>query len=243
MEFLVADWDAPKRVRAVSTLRGGGVSTGPYAALNLGHHVGDDSEAVAENRRRLRQALALPAEPVWMNQVHGSTVVDASRGNSQVCADASVVTVPGLVAAVLTADCLPVVLCDRAGTCAAVAHAGWRGLAAGVLEQTVAALDRPAYEILAWLGPAIGPKAFEVGGEVRQAFMAADPLAESAFVQNQSGRWFADLYALARQRLARVGVSAVFGGERCTFSEGESFFSYRREGTTGRMATVVWLDD
>lgn len=242
IDYIKAEWPAPANVRAVSTLRSGGVSVAPYDSLNLGHHVGDAAEAVAENRRRVRETLALPNEPVWLNQVHGVDVVSAQGAPGIPCADASVVDAVGTVAAVLTADCLPVVLCDRRGTRAAVAHAGWRGLLAGILERTVSSMHTERGELLAWLGPAIGPGAFEVGTEVRDAFVSADARAADAFTQNTRGRWQANLYALARQRLAAAGVTAVYGGAFCTYSDERRFFSYRRDGETGRMATLAWLE-
>jgi len=238
---LVPDWPAPAHVRACVTLRTGGVSTGPYASLNLGTHVGDDPRAVAENRRRVESRLALPSEPRWLEQVHGATVLDLDR-DALAPADGAVTARAGVVCAVLTADCLPVLLTDRRGTRVGVAHAGWRGLAAGVIENAVAALGTPPAEVLAWLGPAIGPAAFEVGDEVRAGFAAAGFETDSAFVPNASGRWQADLYALARQSLARAGVAAVHGGGACTYADAERFFSHRREAPCGRMASLVWID-
>lgn len=216
------------------------MSAAPYAELNLGDHVGDTEPAVAENRRRLREALALPGEPDWLQQVHGSRAVVAGRERN--CeADASFADRPGVVCAVLTADCLPVLFCDRAGTRVAAAHAGWRGLQAGILERAVERFTGDRSDILAWLGPAIGPEAFEVGEEVRDAFLTEDPGAAAAFRPSADGRWLADLYTLARRRLERAGVGAVFGGGWCTFTDAEHFYSYRRDGTTGRMAALVWL--
>jgi len=237
--LLLPDWLAPPGVRAVMTLRTGGASGGPYASLNLGDHVGDEPDAVAENRRRLREALALPAEPLWLEQVHGTDVARFG-GPGRPRADAAVASEPAQVCAVMVADCLPVLLADRAGTCVAAAHAGWRGLAAGVLEATVAALPVDPSQLVAWLGPAIGPDAFEVGPEVRDAFLAADPAAAVAFRPGAEDRWLADVYTLARQRLARVGVTDVHGGGLCTVSDPSRFFSYRRDGVTGRMAALVW---
>jgi YfiH family protein len=229
-------------VRALVTMRGGGVSLPPWDSLNLADHVGDDSAAVAENRRRLRVQLALPDEPVWLQQVHGCSVVDADEGAAGCRADAAVAAQPGRVCGVLTADCLPVVFCDRAATVVGVAHAGWRGLAAGVLEQTVARLGRPARELLAWLGPAISPQAFEVGDEVRSAFVTHDPQAAACFLPSPRGRWLADLYGLARLRMQQAGVAAIHGGGLCTFSDAARFYSYRRDGVTGRLASLVWLE-
>ena len=237
------DWPAPAGVRALVTIRSGGVSAAPYASLNLGDHVGDDPVAVAENRAVLRRAL--PAEPVWLNQVHGSGIVDADCVSGIPAADGSVARKAGTVCAVLTADCLPVLLCDRSGTVVGAAHAGWRGLAGGVLEAAVKAMAVDPAEILAWLGPAIGPRAFEVGGEVRHVFMAQDTAAERAFLPQalpSTDKWLADIYLLARQRLARVGVTRVFGGDLCTFGDAGRFYSYRRDGVTGRMASLIWLD-
>ncbi len=240
-DWLVPDWPAPRGVRAVTTTRHGGVSRGPWRSMNPADHVGDDAAAVAANRARLHSALALPAEPVWLQQVHGIEVIDAARAGGRPRADAAWSAQPGIVCAVLTADCLPVLLADRTGCCVAVAHAGWRGLAAGVLEATVRHVPAPAQQLLAWLGPAIGPAAFEVGAEVRDTFVAQDARAASAFTPGADARWFADLYRLARQRLAACGVTAVYGGGGCTFRDSERFYSYRRDGITGRMATLVWL--
>ncbi|PKM45838.1 MAG: peptidoglycan editing factor PgeF [Gammaproteobacteria bacterium HGW-Gammaproteobacteria-1] len=237
MDLILPTWPAPPNVHACATTRAGGVSTEPYASLNLGDHVGDDPAAVAENRARLCRELALPAEPLWLTQVHGTAVAEGAGG----CADASVAFGPGTVCTVMTADCLPLLLCDRAGTRVAAVHAGWRGLLAGVIEAAVARLDTPGAELLVWLGPAIGPDAFEVGEEVRAAFLAEDGGAAGAFRPSPAGRWLADIYALARRRLARCGVNAVYGGELCTYHDAERFYSYRRDGVTGRMASLIWL--
>lgn len=239
-DWIVPEWPAPARVRSLLTTRHGGVSRGAYASLNLGDHVGDDPLAVAENRSRL--ASGLDAIPLWLNQEHGIAVVDAEQAFSspRPVADASFSRKPALACAVMTADCLPVLLCDQSGTVVAAAHAGWRGLHAGVLERTVAAMACAGEEILAYLGPSIGPQAFEVGDEVRAAFVESDRQAEAAF-KPLRGKWLADIYLLARQRLARLGVNAVFGGNYCTVEEAERFFSYRRDGVTGRMASMIWL--
>lgn len=239
LPVIVPDWPAPPGVQAVATTRRGGVSMGRYASLNLGDHVGDDPAAVAENRRRLKAALALPAEPHWLGQVHGTRVVRA-HGADLAEADGAWTDRTGVVCTVGMADCLPVLFCDRAGTRVAAAHAGWRGLAAGVLETTVAALAVAPDQLLAWIGPAIGPVVFEVGPEVRAAFLAADAEAVTAFQPGRAGRWQADLVALARQRLRRTGVAHVWGGHWCTASEPEWFFSHRRDGTSGRMAALIW---
>ncbi len=238
--WIVPDWPAPANVKALSTTRAGGVGVAPFDSLNLGTHVGDDPAAVAANRARLRALL--PAEPCWLNQVHGTAVVDLATEHGVPDADAAVSRTPGAVCVVMTADCLPVLLCDRAGTVVGAAHAGGRGLQGGVIEAAVRAMNVPAGELMAWLGPAIGPAAFEVGDEVRAAFVADDPAAACAFrPAGPAGKWLADLYLLARQRLAALGVTAVHGGDSCTFTEAERFFSYRRDGRTGRMASLVWL--
>jgi len=239
-DFLVPDWPAPRRVGAAFSLRSGGTSAGPYASLNVGAHVGDAPVAVAGNRARLRKSLDLPAEPLWLEQVHG-TAVARFGGTERPVADAAVACEAGQVCAVMVADCLPVLLADQAGTCVGIAHAGWRGLADGVIEATVAALPASADSLMAWLGPAIGPGAFEVGAEVRDRFVADDPAARAEFRPGRGDRWWADLYGLARRRLAAAGVTAVHGGGFCTASDPARFFSYRRDGVTGRMAALVWL--
>jgi polyphenol oxidase len=238
--WLKADWPAPDGVVAGTTLRNGGVSRGAYQSLNLGAHVGDDPDAVRANRRRFAEACQLPAEPLWLRQVHGTRVATPGDHTPAEPADAIVSDRSGVACAVLTADCLPVVFASAGGGEVGVAHAGWRGLHAGVLEATIAAFAAPARELLAWLGPAISQAAFEVGHEVREAFGQDDPGAAAHFRRNDRGRWQADLYGLARQRLARAGVTQVFGGGRCTFGEPEAFFSYRRDGECGRMATFVF---
>ena len=238
--WIEPDWPAPPGVRALSTLRSGGVSRGPFAEFNLADHVDDDPAAVAANRALLRRAAGLPAEPCWLSQVHGRGVIPAGEGPAAGPADGSWTDRPGRVCVVLTADCLPVLLARRDGSAVAALHAGWRGLAAGVLEAGVAALGGGA-GLVAWLGPAIGPDHFEVGPEVRDAFLAADAGAAAAFrPAARRGHHLADLYLLARQRLARAGVGSVHGGDECTFADAKRFYSYRRDGVTGRMATLVW---
>jgi len=237
--MILPDWPAPPRVKSRMTTREGGVSGASWASLNLGDHVGDDPAHVAANRARLRQQL--PAEPGWLKQIHSARVVELGLDTNRE-ADAAFTRQAEQVCAVLTADCLPVLFCDRAGSVVAAAHAGWRGLAGGVLEATVAAMQVPPGGILAWMGAAIGPQAFEVGDEVRQAFVAQHAEASEAFVPlTMPGKWLADIYQLARIRLKHVGVNAIYGGGRCTFTEGDSFFSYRRDGITGRMASLIWL--
>ena len=240
-DWVEPEWPAPQGVTALTTTRPGGVSRGSFASMNLAAHVGDDAGAVTANRQALRAALELPAEPLWLSQVHGTGVVDAGDGTGDAApqADASISRVPGKACAVLTADCLPVLLASRDGGAVAAAHAGWRGLAAGVVEAVVARLGIPPDTLLAWLGPAISQPAFEVGDEVRAAFVADDPEAAAAFVPNAAGRWQADLYALARRRLSVAGVGAVYGGGECTYRDADRFFSYRREARCGRMASII----
>jgi len=234
-------WPAPPGVRAASSLRAGGVSQGIYASLNLGTHVGDDPASVAANRRWLRESLELPAEPFWLNQIHGKTVARAGWVDGRPPdADASFSEGTGVVCAVMTADCLPVLLCDRAGTRVAAAHAGWRGLACGVLESTVEAMG--GGELMAWLGPAIGSQAFEVGAPVREAFLDRLGDCHAAFRPIDASHWLADLYGLARIALGRAGVGEVYGGDCCTYSDPGRFFSYRRDGQTGRMVTLIWRE-
>jgi YfiH family protein len=240
--WLVPEWPVPPWVRACTTTRSGGISEGGYASLNLAEHVGDDPVCVTENRRRLFEALHLSAAPLWLRQMHGTTVVDAATVKPDCEADAAFVTRSGIACAVLTADCLPLLLCDSGGTRVAAVHAGWRGLLGGVIENSVRCLDCPGSRLLAWLGPAIGPGAFEVGDEVRDAFVAEDPQAAVAFRPSPAGRWLADIYELAWQRLARMHVTAVYGGHWCTVNDRERFYSYRRDGVTGRMASLIWLE-
>ncbi len=238
-DWITPDWPAPRNVRALFTTRTGGMSSEPYASLNLGDHVGDEPSAVKQNRALLRSIL--PGEPRWLKQVHGTMPVcaddyDCSAGN-----DAAFSQLPGTVCAVLTADCLPVFLCDAAGSTVGIAHAGWRGLAAGVIERTIAEMGGESSRIMAWLGPAIGPAHFEVGEEVRQAFIEHDEKSAPAFTARDNGKWSADIFLLAQQRLTEAGVTEVYGGGVCTFSGPARFFSYRRDGSTGRMAGLIWL--
>ena len=296
LQIITPEWPAPPGVRAAFTLRTGGASVAPYDSLNLGARIGDSPAAVAENRRRVRQKLRLPAEPVWLEQVHGVEVVEVGdagpRGRSGAEAapakggggvaggggadavrvtgraggaagvaasvvgvagrgdpldrpptgDASVARGPGQVCAIRVADCMPVLFAARDGSVVGAAHAGWRGLAGGVLEATIGRLRVPATELIAWMGPAIGPEHFEVGEDVRAAFAATDAGAAAAFVANTRGRWQCDLYALARRRLTSLGVSGIYGGGWCTFAEAGRFFSYRRDGQCGRMAALIWIE-
>ena len=254
VQILMPEWRAPPKVHAAFTLRSGGVSAAPFDSLNLGAHVGDEAAAVVENRRRVRARLSLPEEPAWLEQVHGIEVLDLGRvthscsalddpAGGVAVADAAFTRRPGRVCAVQVADCLPVLLAARDGSAVAAAHAGWRGLAAGVLEATVKRLAVEPRDLLAWLGPAIGAAHFEVGAEVRQAFLAQDAAAADAFAVNTRGRWQCDLAGLARRRLDGLGIGAVFGGRWCTYGDASRFFSYRRDGRCGRMAALIWREE
>ena len=238
-DWIIPDWPANPVVRALVTTRSGGVSNGAYASMNLGDAVGDVARNVAENRRRL--GTCLPSQPVWLRQVHGNAVVNAAHITQPTEADASTATVANIVCAIMAADCLPVLLCDRAGSVVAAAHAGWRGLSSGVIENSVNAMAVSPAELMAYLGPAIGPTAFEVGADVYTAFARHDPRALSAFREHSKGKWFADLFTLARQRLQAAGVTAVYGGSDCTYSNPERFFSHRRDRVSGRMAALIWI--
>ncbi|MBL8250311.1 MAG: peptidoglycan editing factor PgeF [Candidatus Competibacter sp.] len=240
-DLILPGWPAPSWVLAVSTTRRGGVSRLPYDSLNLASHVGDASLHVAENRRRLAAVANYPSEPAWLQQVHGKQVVAAETVVDPVAADAAWTRQSGKPCVVMTADCLPILLCDRAGTVVAAVHAGWRGLANGVIAATVGQMRVPPMELMAWLGPAIGPTAFEVGEEVRTAFLALDRANTHFFQPSPAGRWLADIYGLARLQLRRLFVTAIYGGHSCTFRDGERFFSYRRDNHTGRMASLIWL--
>jgi YfiH family protein len=246
-DWIAPAWPAPGNVKALFTTRNGGGGKSCYASCNLGTHVGDDPLTVNQNRDALRRLL--PNEPCWLKQVHGNNVVSmdrpncAARPSAPPTGDAAFSRQSGNVCAVLVADCLPILLCDRAGTVVAVVHAGWRGLAEGVIERTVSAIGPLTTSLMAWLGPAIGPNHFEVGEEVRQTFITENPSSYGAFIPHSSrrGKWFANLFLLARQRLLKAGVADVYGGGTCTFSDPARFFSYRRDGDTGRMAGLIWL--
>lgn len=245
LPMLDTAWAPPAGVRAAFTLRSGGASAAPWDSLNLGLHVGDDPLAVAHNRRRVVQALALPAEPRWLAQVHGVAVHRASHTGDAAAvpptADAAVTRDPGVVLAVMVADCLPVLLASANGSVLGAAHAGWRGLVSGVIERTIEAMDHDPVGLEAWLGPCIGPRRFEVGGEVREAFLAAGDAA-SAFEATPGGKWLCDLPALAQARLARLGVTRIAGGPWCTVADPVRFFSHRRDRQTGRMAALLWRE-
>lgn len=241
LTWLEPDWPAAAWVRAASSSRLGGLSQGPFASLNLGDHVGDDPELVMANRQRLAKALKLPGQPRWLKQVHGCRVQKEADASPE--ADAAWSNRPGEVCLVMTADCLPILLCNAQGTEVAAVHAGWRGLCDGVIEAALNHFSAAPGEMLAWLGPAIGPDAFEVGPEVRSAFVARDADAALAFAPGQGDRCFMDIFALARQRLQKAGIARVQGGGLCTYNDPEHFFSYRRDGITGRMATLIWLEE
>ncbi|AJQ97413.1 peptidoglycan editing factor PgeF [Gynuella sunshinyii] len=235
------DWPAPVSVKACYTTRTGGFSQAPFDSFNLARHVGDSEAAVTANRQRLVELTGVPL--CWLNQVHGTEVVLACTENIGVDADAAYVRAPGMAAAVMTADCLPVFLCHRNGHQAAVVHAGWRGLVAGVIESTVKKCDGVGSDWMAYLGPAIGPTAFEVGAEVRQAYVSVNPVHENAFQPLPTpGKYLADIYQLARQRLQQLGIEHIYGGQSCTVTESERFFSYRRDHTTGRMVSLIWIE-
>jgi len=237
---IIPDWPAPANVKTLQTTRVGGISSAPYDTLNLGEHVGDSPMSVARNRMLLNTLL--PSEPVWLNQVHGTVVANADMASCLPQADACIARHRDAVCVVMTADCLPVLLCDTQGSVVGVAHAGWKGLAAGVIEAAVQAMEVAPHNLLAWLGPAISQQAFEVGDEVRAVFVKADPKASAAFIPGQPGKWLANIYELARIRLNALGITQIYGGNYCTFRESERFFSYRRDGVTGRMGTFIWLE-
>ena len=242
VHFIQPNWPAPVNVKALQTTRMGGVSLAPYASLNLGAHVNDDTAAVATNRQLLMPYL--PSEPVWVNQVHGIEVIDAAQSTCLQNADAAFTTQLNVVCVTMTADCLPVLLCDKAGTVVAAVHAGWRGLCDGAIEAAVHKMQVPKSEILVWLGPAIGPNAFEVGEEVRAQFIQHDQQATQAFKPHED-KWLCNMYLIAQQRLKALGVTQIYGGgvneDFCTYTDEARFFSFRRDNITGRMASLIWL--
>ncbi len=241
--WIKPNWPASSNIKAISTTRAGGVSLDNYASLNLALHVGDNEEHVLENRKLLKSALALKTEPSWLNQVHSNSILNTDNiTEDDNDADASISFSNNKVCVVMTADCLPVLFVNKQGTKVAAAHAGWRGLAAGILETTLDAFDEEPQNIMAWLGPAIGANSFEVGDEVQEAFVGKHPVATSAFKPQTQGKWLADIYALARIRLESAGLENIYGGGFDTFSD-ERFFSYRADNTTGRMASLIWIRD
>lgn len=242
--WLIPVWPAPAHVRALTTLRKGGSSQEPFASFNMAMHVGDDEQHVMANRQSLRQQLSLSKEPAWLQQTHSQIVVRAEKISNNITeADASFTSQPGLPCVVMTADCLPLLITDRKGSCVAAVHAGWRGLADGIIEKTLNAMPVDKTELLVWLGPAIGPHAYEVGDDVRQVFLEQNAQAEQAFRQVDENHWMMDIYQLARQRLHHHHVTDIYGGEYCTFTDVERFYSYRRDNITGRMASLIWLEE
>lgn len=247
LDFITPNWPAPSNVKALQTTRIGGISQAPYASLNLGAHVNDDAIAVTKNRQLLSPYL--PSEPVWVNQVHGLNVIDAATSSCLQDADASFTIKPNVVCVTMTADCLPVLLCDKSGTVVAAVHAGWRGLCDGVIEAAIQKMQVPPTEILAWLGPAIGPNVFEVGSDVREQFVEKDSQATLAFkpLDNRvADKWLCDLYLIAKQHLNKLGVTEIYGAgvneDFCTYTDEIRFFSFRRDNVTGRMASLIWLE-
>ena len=243
MHWIKADWPAPAMVHAGTSTRGGGFSPAPYDSLNIATHVGDDNKIVCRNRAALCNSLALPMQPCWLKQTHSTKVINAADYNSGDEADGCIATNKRAVCVVMTADCLPLLLCDKEATAVAALHTGWRGLINGIIESGVALFEKPGDSILAWLGPAIGPQAFEVGEDVFQAFVRQDSETEACFQPLSPKKWLVDLYALARRRLQNLGIDAVYGGSFCTYSDPVRFYSYRRDGQCGRMASLIWLDD
>lgn len=244
LKLIEPSWPAIKKVKAYTTTRHGGVSPTPYDSLNLAKHSGDASENIDKNRALLAHALRLPNEPFWLSQVHGNHVVPAQSHPTYISADAAFTFEPNIVCTVLTADCLPILLCDQSANWVAAIHAGWKGILAGVIEATLKQVSVSENKILAWLGPAIGPNAFEVGEEVRQQFIAIDPTSSTAFKPYKQDRWLANIYQLANQRLSSCGITQIYGGELCTYSNPSDFFSYRRDKQhTGRMASLIWLEE
>jgi YfiH family protein len=238
--WLTPDWPAPVNIHAATTLRLGGVSCGAFNSLNIAMHVGDNVDCVQQNRQIMQQVLALPSEPIWLAQIHSNQVVKAVKTSEPPQADASYSNESGVVCAVMTADCLPLLVCTTDGRQIAAIHAGWRGLLAGVIDNTIAALQTPPSTLLVWLGPAIGVECFEVGAEVRAAFIAKSSTFMSAFTEKSNGQWLADIYQLARINLTTLGIHAIYGGDFCTVTEEARFYSYRRDKETGRMATLIW---
>lgn len=243
-DYLKPNWNAPAHVHAVTTLRTGGFSRGSYSSFNLADHVGDDHNTVIKNRQQLYEDLKLSHEPLWLKQVHGIEVINWNETlvkQTEYEADASFTQLRHHACVALTADCLPVVICDQKGTIVAAVHAGWKGILSGVIEATVKKMGVPGESLIAWMGPAIGPEAFEVDEDVRDKFIQVEQQAEEAFKPGKPGKWFGDIFLLGKQQLNRVGVNSVFGGYHCTYKQTDQFFSVRREKETGRMATLIWM--
>jgi YfiH family protein len=244
MSLLKPNWPAPASVHAFTTLRFGGVSEPPYSDFNLGFHVGDQDKNVVENRKRLSVTLNLPSEPVWLRQTHSTIVLPIYDADPNLECDAAYTSSPKKICAIQTADCLPILICDVAGTQVAAVHAGWRGLARGIVKNTIDKLGIDPKLLLVWLGPAIGPAHFEVGSEVRDEFIQYNASLKDAFLPNNNNKWLANIYLIAKILLSELGIQQIFGGEYCTFSENDKFFSYRRDGNlTGRMASLIWIQD
>lgn len=243
MQWITPDWPAPANIKAFTTLRDGGYSKPPYNSLNLALHVEDEPNTVLANRRLLVEQLKLPSMPIWLNQIHSTITVDAGNIHHIPDADASFTTKPGIVCAVLTADCLPLLVCNKQGTLVSAIHAGWRGLAKGVIEAAISPLTAKPDDLLVWLGPAMGPQKFEVGADVIDLFIAHDAAAKAAFTQYTATTWLADIYQLAKQRLHKLGIRHIFGGTHCTYTEQDLFFSFRRDAKTGRMANMIWMEN
>ena len=241
IKFIEAKWNAPSQVKALCTTRKGGFSQHPYDSLNLAAHVGDDDQSVSRNRKVLCDSLQLPAEPCWLEQTHGTRVVNLESESNRL-ADAAIAREPGTVAVVMTADCLPILLCNRSGTEVATIHAGWRGMVDGVIEATVNEMNSPPDQLLAWIGPGISQQCFEVGNEVRELFVARNTGDESHFVASRSEHWLCDLYGLATDTMSRLEVAEINRSEYCSFSDDSDYFSYRRNAVTGRMASMIWID-
>lgn len=240
--FIEADWPAPNSIKAYTTTRKGGFSDAPYESFNLGDHCGDNENLVQHNRELLNKTLHLPHQPIWLSQIHGIEAVAIEKTNPATPADAAYTQQINKVCAVLTADCLPILVCDRNATRVAAIHAGWKGLASGVIEATIKKLAIPGKELLVWLGPAISQRAYEVGDEVRAQFINYDADATEAFIPSANQRWMANMYLLAKQRLKKLEISNIYGGNFCTYSQPELFFSYRRDNVTGRMASLIWIE-
>ncbi len=238
--FIAPEWPAPPNIRSMITTRKGGVSKNGFASFNIAQHVGDDVKAVTNNRAALREFL--PDEPLWLQQIHGNEVIHANAKSSQnMVGDAVITTIPNIVLAIQTADCLPVLLCNQSGSVIGACHAGWKGLCNGVIENTLQEMQCSPKDMIAYLGPAIGPNKFEVGADVRDAFISKHTIAASAFVQISNEKWLANIYSLAKMRLSFAGITDIYGGDFCTFSDKDRFYSYRREKVTGRMASLIWL--
>ena len=242
--YLTPNWPAPTTIRAYTSLRCGGVSLEPFAGFNLAGHVGDEPQAVTENIALLQQDLSLPQLPVWLTQVHGTKVINPAdyQSTDKPEADACHTQNTAVPCCVLTADCLPLLVCNQTGTEVAAIHAGWRGLLAGIIDATIKQMQSPPAELLVWLGPAIGPEAFRVNDQIRVDFIDSNPDNSSAFAHQYQGHWLCDMYKIARNNLQRLGITQIYGGDHCTFRETDKFFSYRRQQTTGRMASLIWIE-